>query len=329
MKRIYLDQNIWVELAKAKLGSTAAHPVFEDAYYLAKRAAELGLASFVLSQTHLYETQKKQNWNSRLDIVELMAELSRLHTIKHVTAIVPLEVDHAIQAINGQIPCAVTVFGVGVANLLPGLERPSTFPDGISWEKFGYRKSFVESLVSSGPDCAWDLISLAGARPGANSDTDQMMAQLRAVDDQFAAEQAKLAATIRDLQLRGRNLEVGLAEYTLLEIRHELIRAALACGTRTEVIIEYITRHTMALLKSLPSRWTVHAMYLQHAQPQKAWKPNDLQDLTALSIAVPYCDAVATEKHWTHMLKRRHIDAAFDTTLIASPQQLVNYLATL
>ncbi|WP_166904766.1 hypothetical protein [Mycobacterium sp. DL440] len=329
MKRIYLDQNIWVELAKAKLGSKDAHPRFEDAYYLAKRAVELGLASFVLSQTHLYETQKKQGWDSRLDIVELMAELSKLHTIKHVTAVVPLEVDYAIQTLTGQDPTVTTVFGVGVASLLPGLDRPPAHVDGFPWEELGYRRSFVETLASCGPDRAWDLITLAGARPGTDPDSDQMMARLRAADNQFATGQAELASVIRDLHLSGRDLEVGLAQYTLLEIRHELIRAALACGTSADLIVEYITGHAMALLQSLPSRWTVHAMYLQHAQPQKRWKPNDLHDFTALSIAVPYCDAVATEKHWTHMLKRRHIDETFGTVLIASPQQLVDYLAAL
>jgi hypothetical protein len=39
----------------------------------------------VLSQTHMYETQKRQEWEKRLDVVETMVELSRFHAITHVT----------------------------------------------------------------------------------------------------------------------------------------------------------------------------------------------------------------------------------------------------
>ena len=81
MKRIYLDQNIWIEFSRARLGSTGAKQGFRDAYQLSRYAAAHGLASFVLSQTHMYETQKRQQWDKRLDIVETMIELSHLQTI--------------------------------------------------------------------------------------------------------------------------------------------------------------------------------------------------------------------------------------------------------
>jgi hypothetical protein len=32
MKRIYLDQNIWMEFSRARLGSTGAKQEFRDAY---------------------------------------------------------------------------------------------------------------------------------------------------------------------------------------------------------------------------------------------------------------------------------------------------------
>jgi hypothetical protein len=68
---------------------------------------------------------------------------------------------------------------------------------------------------------------------------------------------------------------------------------------------------------------------MQHAQPQKVWKPNDLQDISTLGVAVPYCDAVATERRWVNMLRRRKIDAEYNSTLIGSPDDLVDYLARL
>jgi len=92
---------------------------------------------------------------------------------------------------------------------------------------------------------------------------------------------------------------------------------------------DFMIAEPQRMLGMLPSRRVVHSMYMQHAQPQKVWKPNDLQDITALGVAVPYCDAVATERHWVSMLRRRKIDAEYITTLIDSPDDLVDYLARL
>ena len=49
-------------------------------------------------------------------------------------------------------------------------------------------------------------------------------------------------------------------------------------------------------------------MKLRHqrqANPQKAWHDHDLNDVTALVIAVRYCDVVVTEKSWASPSQRR------------------------
>ena len=51
------------------------------------------------------------------------------------------------------------------------------------------------------------------------------------------------------------------------------------------------------LIEGTPSRWVEYdASPLCQANPQKAWEGNDLNDLTALAIAIPYCDIVVTER---------------------------------
>jgi hypothetical protein len=39
-----------------------------------------------------------------------------------------------------------------------------------------------------------------------------------------------------------------------------------------------------------------------HRNPQTTWTGNDIFDIDALSVAVPYCDAVVTERHARHAL---------------------------
>jgi hypothetical protein len=39
-----------------------------------------------------------------------------------------------------------------------------------------------------------------------------------------------------------------------------------------------------------------------HRHRERRWTPNDIYDIDALSLAVPYCDIVVTEKACHHLL---------------------------
>ncbi len=56
-------------------------------------------------------------------------------------------------------------------------------------------------------------------------------------------------------------------------------------------------------LKGVPSRWITRELRrVRHRNPQQPWHPHDLNDVNALSVAVPYCDVVVTERQWaTHL----------------------------
>jgi hypothetical protein len=326
LKRIYLDQNMWIELSRARLGAAGAKDGFRDAYEIARYASLHGLASFVLSQTHMYETQKRRQWDQRLDIVETMLELSRFHAIKHVTGVVPLEADFAVRSMAGLRPTEPNVFGHGVQAIF---SKAVNLHDGLLLDlsALDYRDSFVKAASALGQALMWDAILLAGPRPGSSS--EELVASLKAVDDAFAVDQADVAAKIKSLSIRGPQLEEALTQYALLEVRHELFRAAQDCGISPEFVADMMIERPGAMLQALPSRHVVHGMYMQHAQPQKLWKSNDLHDITALGVAVPYCDAVATEKHWVSLLRRKALDVQYNTSFITSPRELVEYLTNL
>lgn len=327
MKRIYLDQNIWIELSRARLRRNGAKKEFVEVYELAKFASAHGMASFALSQTHMYETQKRQEWSKRLDIVETMIEISRLHAIRHVTRVVPAEANFAIGVLGGHSPAPPNVFGFGVRDMLAKCIDNQPFPRGIDLRALGYRESFVKLAERFDLLQDWDALLLAGAPPGIAS--IEIRSALRAVDLAFAADQSGVADKIKALDLKGAALEDVLMHYTLTEVRHELFRAASEYGIPGKALVDFMVAEPACMLRMLPSRHVVHSMYMQHAQRQKNWKPNDLHDITALGVAVPYCDAVATERHWVTVLRQRKIDEGHGTVLLASPTELSAYLAGL
>src|SRR5215211_4633925 len=46
----------------------------------------------------------------------------------------------------------------------------------------------------------------------------------------------------------------------------------------------------------------VSLMTAAHRNPETKWTGNDMFDIDALSVAVPYCDVVVTERHARHVL---------------------------
>lgn len=63
-----------------------------------------------------------------------------------------------------------------------------------------------------------------------------------------------------------------------------------------------------------------------HRNAQTNWTSNDIFDLDALAIAVPYCDAVVTERHARHMLSAAGLPRRLDTEVFATLNELVAWL---
>lgn len=79
-----------------------------------------------------------------------------------------------------------------------------------------------------------------------------------------------------------------------------------------------------ALLQAMPSRWVERELRrARQSNPQQPWAGNDLNDITALSITIPYCDVVVTERQWSAVINTRKINRRFNTTVLRDVRDLV------
>lgn len=109
----------------------------------------------------------------------------------------------------------------------------------------------------------------------------------------------------------------------IADIIDPLLRISKQLGIAFDDIVDRMTH----LIEAMPSRWVeMRLKQARQANPQKEWSGNDLNDVTALAIAVPYCDIVVTEKSWAAMLTDAKIPARFGHTVTASLDDLVNFL---
>lgn len=58
------------------------------------------------------------------------------------------------------------------------------------------------------------------------------------------------------------------------------------------------------------------------AAADRPWKPNDIHDIDALSVAIPYCDIVVTERHFCTQVSRTPLATRFNTVILPKLEEL-------
>lgn len=329
MIRIYLDQNKWIDLAKAATG----HPGgarYIQALAAARSAVESGIASFPLDYYRYIETGKTSNARRRTDVADLMFELSRQHTVALPQALLPAEVDAALTRLFGR-PSGVpkpTVFGIGINHIVPSLSTPELDrqripggPDSLSESDLqtleGIFKGLGErELLRSGPETARSM---------------GIDVELAAIEDQLVAHEEKIGNEIRKRGLQGELIEKAVCASDLGDIQQPVTEALQRIGHSWDAFTRYLieTDTLVDFVNDLPTRHVTSVMRAAKLrQNEQRWERNDFNDIAALPVAVVHCDVVVTEKQWVHHIDKsgKNLGALYGTKMLSDTAKLVELL---
>jgi hypothetical protein len=328
--RVYLDQNKWVDLARAATGHRHGAR-FVDALASARAAAASGSASFPLDIYRYLETGKRRDDRSRIQVADLMLELSKQHTMARPHALLPAEIDQALDRRFGRMerPGRVHVFGSGLRHITadavtwPSFD-PTKLPDSITEiapsalveiERI-YNELVERELLRMGPQ----VVLKAGFDPSAAD-----LAQ------QFIDYENSIGAAIRGQRLSGDLLELAVRASDLGGIRTAVTEALQRFGMTWEDFIERMPpAELVKFIDDLPTRYVTNVMRsAKLRQMEQKWEPNDFNDLAALPVAAVYCDVVVTEKQWVHRLRQGKVEQRYNTTLLSDTAALVDLLVAL
>ncbi len=158
MKRVYLDQNHWVALTRARLGDP-----YDEGHVgvlaLLRAAVAQGEVSFPLSMFHYIETQNRRHWRSRFDVARTMGEISQFHAVAPHNRLIDAEIEHALGRVFGFLPeVPIIPFGYGAAfhsrAPVPDYEVPDEYvhmlPQGVRWQLEEHGNLLREQLLLSG-----------------------------------------------------------------------------------------------------------------------------------------------------------------------------------
>ncbi|MCA1708621.1 MAG: hypothetical protein LC808_37205 [Actinobacteria bacterium] len=336
---VYLDFNHWIYLAKAAVGITHGK-AYEPALGRCRAARADDRAIFPLSAAHYMEMAGIRDPAQRRDVAGVMAELSDFQAMVNRTVVARLELDTVLTHYVSppRTPLSdVELLGIGSGpafGMVGGLRivdaRGNDITEQIRQEhgtEFDATMADItrrfERQVLEGPEDSevpalraqgWDpTVARRIAQQRANQETD-LQAQL-----------ASSAEFSRGERLR----DVILAREVWLELR-EFLDEALALRGRTlaEVIGDEQGKvPARALVRAMPSSEVAAVLKTEdHRNKDKRWQPNDIFDVDALALAVPYCDVVVTERHRCHVLRTARVTTQMNTVVLSSLSDLVEYL---
>ncbi len=313
MKRVYLDQNKWIDLARCVTGREDGAR-YRDVRDVLAYGVDRGLVSCPLSAQHYMETAKRGDAASRHRLASVMAAVSRFDTIASSARIVPMEIDLALRDRFGRpdSPRITLVFGKGLRHALP-LKRPLyEVPDGAGLDDEA--KARFEYIVREFMEYA----ALAGPGEG-RLITAELAADLEGLGEEYVQGEQRLAGGLAAEPDRREATPRYVAGSELADLVPALNQAMNLAALSVGETRSLARREGMeSFLMDLPSRCVVSALRTRrHANTQTVWEPNDLDDMGALGIAIAYCDVVVTEKQWVHLGQEAGIGERFETTLVS------------
>jgi hypothetical protein len=337
-KLVYLDLNHWIYLSRAANGTTGGAP-YLPALEACRHARATGSAVFVLSGAHYMELTKIADPAQRQRIAEVMEELSGFTTLLSRQVVVRLEIDALLDDRLGLTPeptPSVDLLGHGVGHAFgirggftvrnehDGSDASDTLREQMGADVFDELMARMnrlgEQMLLGGPEDS-DIPDLL--RLGYVANVAEEGAQRRA--DQETEQRRRHAGTAWGA---GNKLaDIVMAREVMIELQDALVEALARRGIHDLGVLFTDKEASRAVVRSMPVSYVSALLKTeQHRNKSKPWVSNDIFDIDALSLAVPYCHIVVTEKHRCHDLRLARLESRMDTVILRKLSDLAAYL---
>jgi hypothetical protein len=336
---IYLDLNHYINLAR-----TAAGLQVPDGYDGLLRAAtaarQQDRAVFPLSGTHYMEMSGILDPAQRTAVAEVMESLSGFRVLLGRVTLAELEIDAMIDALLSPRSAAERIDLLGPTfGWAFGMRGGLTIRDADGRDSSASMREEVGDReferIMAGATLAFERGMLAGP-------PDEEIAALRAqgyapektreVTERRAQQERDLSGRLdkEDRWRRGRLRDVVSASELTHEWLDQITRATLARGTTIGQVVREDRERMRAFAEGMPSsRVAISLKARYHRDGRHQWTTNDIHDIDALTVAVPYCDAVFTDKAARNALAASSELRPFGTFLPRKPGELADWLDNL
>ncbi|OJE31669.1 hypothetical protein BAQ47_03200 [Bacillus tropicus] len=308
-KYIYLDQNHWINLAKAFLGKNDA---YKEVVEKVIEKSESGEWIFPLSIIHIMETESRFDDRSRIELSKFMSKISRNYSIVPSIYTDKFELRNSIAAAHG-MPIVnmreevikkdfLRVVGLDGANFkINGNIKPE---EKEKLQQFLVKKLETEPILEK-------LMSIPQDKKRIEQTIQDMTTPIE--------EYEKLRSELMKVPKEHRE-KVFIADSFINSHGEELMRIFEESGKTKETFLpDKIFDSPESIMKFLESTPSLNVrtklVFSILTEIGRGFDRNDYKDICFLSTAVPYCDIVLTERLWVHYLSQWGLDEEYNVKL--------------
>jgi hypothetical protein len=345
LRLIYLDQAQWVYLAQAATGHP--HGVKTRASLVALRALKAsGSILCPLSLTHLMETSGCVP-RQRHDLATVMEELSDFSCLLPRSGVMLMELEAVLDEIRprargyAQVPLIGkgTPFAAGKSGKFQVKDEDGRIvTDEVRASYPGGPDEFDRVMAQAHIDL--DRATLRGPKdPAEETKLTAYGWKPRVamqIGDDRARQEQEQAARFSDRTLipddptdyrRERVRDAIRARYVALELMEAVYDGLAGRGLEIEDVWGSVDA-SRQVVDAMPSGDVAVSLLSEyHRNPSLTWKRNHIFDIDALSVAVPYCDAVVSDRDAVDKLRRSGVADRLDTPVFTSLAELVAFLS--
>jgi hypothetical protein len=163
-----------------------------------------------------------------------------------------------------------------------------------------------DALDRSGP--AWEWLQLVGAQAILESEGVE-----RTPEHRYGTQHMQAELGLRERILREPGTPAQLWDFLVADELNSLLDEINEIAEELDIdphlffsgaLGQTPSDSVHAFVAALPSAFAWATLrYWKHRDLTHPWEQHDWTDISALSVAVPYCDVVITERRWAHMIK--------------------------
>lgn len=317
MLTVYLDQNKWIDLAKAVYRPDAKPAERENAERL-QRAVEAGRLRCPVSEVHLMEAYRIGDRERRLRLASVFAAFSGGWFIASRQARVSHELDAALTKL-------LSVADTARDNSFDAFAQNFFWAFGEKAYLSGLTSIPAESLdeISSSIGPINALLSYVGLNDESLRRTAVVRMQASNMDltDSIRRRRALTECETSDLRFRAYSAQL------FLEMQDKIEAALRGMGKSFDDLRALPDERIASLIDLVPC-WDVERCLAVQVEQQwdRELEGNDVYDIAALTAGIPYCDVVVTEKLWTHLCNVSGVAARYNSEVLASVFDIAPFL---
>lgn len=321
---VYLDQKQWIQLSNQYRGD-AYNPDIAQVLELIQDSSTSSEVVYPISAIHLMETASRADDATRNDLLDLMLNISDLHTMAPPTLIEEKEAEFYADRRQGNDPDERNqIFQKGIAHSVFGTADPLTETDELTEDQKEMTNAFLRTKY--------------GFKLVFNHETVYPHLKDRRVEIQlkeYLEQQLKRRTSISS-EKQKQYLRESIGDYFNNNIREYVKQACSGQDVNPDLpdqdeMDQWITgtggEEVGDLLREFPMMHIYLTLtFARNQEVDGTIDRNDRNDLLSLSPAIAYADIVLTETDWTNRFHQYDLHQCFDTTVRDDITQLLDLL---